>query len=156
MITQVSKSCGSLYSIRTVVPPKILRQVYISLVQPYLTYCIPLWGASFNNAMMQKLFILQKKCIRIASKKTVKINYMFQHTKPLFFRLRLLTLSNIFSYFTGCFAMRVLTSQVPVTIFNRFKISDRTSRLILPKFTLSKIKDNNFVFNTFNTTLYNN
>ena len=43
--------------------------------------------------------------------------------------------------------MRLLTSQVPVTIFNRFTISDRTDRLILPKFTLSKVKDNNFVFN---------
>ena len=72
---------------------------------------------------------------------------MFQHTKPIFFRLRLLTLSNLFHYFTGCFAMRVLTSKVPVTIFNRFKISDRTERLIFPKFTLSKVKDNNFVFN---------
>ncbi len=96
VITQVSKSCGSLYSLRKVVPPKILRQAYISLVQPYLSYCLPLWGAVFNSFMMQKLFILQKKCIRIAGRKTAKIDNTFQHTKPIFFRLRLLALSNLF------------------------------------------------------------
>ena len=61
VITQVSKSCGSLYSISSIVPAKVLRQVYISLVQPYLMYCIPLWGAVFHHPLLQKLFVLQKK-----------------------------------------------------------------------------------------------
>ena len=56
VITQVSKSCGSLYSISSIVPAKVLRQVYISLVQPYLMYCIPLWGAVFHHVFAEKMY----------------------------------------------------------------------------------------------------
>ena len=147
VISQVSKSCGSLYSIRLHVPTKILRQVYLSLIQPYLTYCIPLWGANFHSASMQKLFVLQKKCIRIVSGKTIKINAMFQHTKPLFFRLKLLTISNLYIYFCGCMSMRILSQETPRNIFSLFNVSERSYRLIYPKFHSSKIKDSSFIFN---------
>ena len=147
MISQVSKSCGSLYSIRLHVPMKILRQVYMSLIQPYLTYCIPLWGANFCNSRMQKLFVLQKKCIRIVSNKTKKVNDIFPHTKPLFFRLKLLTIFNLYSYFCGCVSMRILCHQTPINIFKSFNVSVKSYRLIYPKFQNSKIKNSSFVFN---------
>ena len=132
VITQVSKSCGSLYSISSIVPAKVLRQVYISLVQPYLMYCIPLWGAVFHHPLLQKLFVLQKKCIRIVSRKTMKIDHKFQHTKPMFFRLKLLTLFNLFTYFTGCIAMGLLKERIPVDVYHRFSISSRSCRLLYP------------------------
>ena len=147
VVTQVSKSCGTLQSVSSIVPAKVLRQVYISLVQPYLMYCIPLWGAVFHNHMMQKLFVLQKKCIRIVCRKTQKIDLKFQNTKPMFFRLKLMTIFNLFTYFTGCIAMRLLNEQIPIDIYNRFNISSRSSRLLYPKFLLSKIKSNSFVLN---------
>ena len=147
VISQVSKSCGSLYSIRLHVPTKILRQVYISLIQPYLTYCIPLWGANCYSGSMQKLFVLQKKCIRIVSNKTKKVNGTFQHTKPLFFRLKLLTIFNLYYYFCGSISMRILTSKTPRNIFESFHVSERSYRLLYPKFQSSKIKDSSFIFN---------
>ena len=117
VINQVSKSCGSLDSICLRVPLKVLRQVYLSLVQPYLTYCIPLWGSNFNCKLLQELFILQKKCVRIVSGKTEKIDGKFQHTKPLFLRLKLLSVnSNLFFYFCGCIAMRILNEAIPVLL----------------------------------------
>ncbi len=61
VISQVSKSCGTIYSVRKYLPDKILRKVYMALLQPYLMYCIPLWGSLFYSEPMQKLFILQKK-----------------------------------------------------------------------------------------------
>ena len=146
--SQVAKSCGSLYSIRLHVPPKILRQVYISLVQPYLNYCIPLWGANFYSDSLTKLFILQKKCIRIVARKTEKIDNMFQHTKPIFFKLKLLSISSLYYYSTASFATRILTTEIPRSIFNLFTVSERTNRLILSKFNRSSIKTNSFIFNS--------
>ena len=40
VLMQVSKSCWTLYIVRLQVPRKILKQVYMALVQPYLNYCI--------------------------------------------------------------------------------------------------------------------
>ena len=53
VINQVSKSCGSMYSIREHVPSKVLRQVYLSLVQPYITYCLPLWGQNSSSCVLR-------------------------------------------------------------------------------------------------------
>ena len=72
-IKQVSKSCGSLYSIKKHVPCKVLRQVYLSLIQPYLTYCIQLWGQGSSSAL-NRLFVLQKKCIPIVCGSSEKVN----------------------------------------------------------------------------------
>ena len=43
--------------------------------------------------------------------------------------------------------MRILTNNVPKSLFKLFEVSERSGRLILPKFSLSKVKDNSFVFN---------
>ena len=67
----------------------------MALVQPYLNYCISLWGYSTTSSSMKSLFILQKKCIRIVTGKTSKENGMFKHTKPLFQSLNILTVFNL-------------------------------------------------------------
>ena len=43
--------------------------------------------------------------------------------------------------------MRVLDNKVPHNLFNLFNISERSGRLLLPKFSLSKARDNSFIFN---------
>ena len=146
-IKQVSKSCGSLYSIKKHVPCKVLRQVYLSLIQPYITYCIPLWGQNISSSALNRLFVLQKKCIRIVCGSSEKVNGSFQHTKPMFFKLKLLTVFNLYNYFCGCFAMSILKNESPSQIFKLFNVSERSGRLLLPKFVSSKIMYNNFIYN---------
>jgi hypothetical protein len=103
---------------------------------------------------MQALFVLQKKCIRLAGRKTEKIDERFQHTKPIFFRYKILTIVNLYRYFTCTVAVRILTNNVPKSLFKLFEVSERSGRLILPKFSLSKVKDNSFVFNASNILKY--
>ena len=43
--------------------------------------------------------------------------------------------------------MGILKSQSPVQIFKLFHVSERSSRLLLPKFVKSKIMYNNFIYN---------
>ena len=148
VLSQVSKSCGIMYQVRNFVPSKILRKIYLALIQPYLVYCAPLWGASKNSLDIQKLFILQKKCIRIVSNKTVKQNNMFEHTKPLFFRLQILNIFNIYTYMTACEAMKIVVSAIPKSIKDKFTFSERSDRIILPKFNLVSTMKRSFVYNS--------
>ncbi len=148
VITQVSKSCGTLYSVRKCVPNKILKKVYMALVQPYLMYCIPLWGSLHKSNLMQKLFILQKKCIRIISKKTEKIDGMLQHTKPIFQRLKILNVFNIYNYMTACEAMKIIKTKIPSTLYSLFTRSSRSNRFIFPLFNLTSIMNKSFVYNS--------
>ena len=96
---------------------------------------------------MNKLFTLQKKCIRIVSCKTTKINYQFQHTKPMFANLKVLTVFNLFTYFTAVESMKVLRSDAPKAIVKNFTISTITSRLIFPKCKLEATKSRSFIYN---------
>ena len=73
----VSQAIGALYSIRHNVPLKILRTVYFSLVQPYFIYAMPIWATNHNSIEFQMLFKLQKKAIRIISKKLQKLTEFF-------------------------------------------------------------------------------
>ena len=55
--------------------------LYFSLIHPYLTYGIILWGSA-QMSHLQKLVVLQKKAIRAVTKS----NYN-EHTGPLFKQL---------------------------------------------------------------------
>jgi hypothetical protein len=68
----VSKSCGTLFRVRLQVPRKILKQVYMALVQPYLNYCISLWGFSTSSCVMSKIFVLQKSASVLFQEKLLK------------------------------------------------------------------------------------
>ena len=85
---------------------------------------------------------------RIVGRKTKKIGNIFQHTKPIFFKLKVLTVSNLYYYSTANSAARILCTEIPKLIYNLFEVSDRTHRLILPKFNRSSVKTNSFIFNS--------
>ena len=144
---QVSKSCGTLYRVRLQVPRKILKLIYMALVQPYLNYCISLWGHSTTSRSMNDLFILQKKCIRIVTGKTAKENGMFKHTKPLFKSLKILTIFNLYVYFTASELMKITTSNSPKPLRELFTISAHSGRFICPKFNLEYFKSKSFTYN---------
>jgi hypothetical protein len=44
--------------------------------------------------------------------------------------------------------MRLVEGKLPTNSYNRFTLSDRSNKILYPKFFMSKIKNNNFVFNT--------
>ena len=147
VISQVAKSCGTMYRVRLHVPRKILKMIYNALTQPYLIYCVSIWGSSLNSARMSKLFKLQKKCVRIVVGKTEKVNGIFQHTKPIFTSLRILTIFNLYTYFTAVEGMKILKTSSSRFLIDNFRISERSNLLIYPKFNFESFKAKSFTFN---------
>lgn len=84
--TKISKYCGIFNKLKRYLPPNILRTLYCSLVCSLLNYGILVWG--FVSNRLEKL---QKKIIRIISNS--KFN---AHTEPLFKRLNLLKVKDLF------------------------------------------------------------
>ena len=66
--------------------------LYFSLIYPYLVYCISVWGSTYSSNL-NRIFILQKKCIRIISKSSYDA-----HTEPLFKALRILKFADIYKF----------------------------------------------------------
>ena len=60
--------------IKKIIPPSQYMKIYHSLFESHLTYGISCWGGSYKSKL-QKIFCLQKRCIRILFGRT----YSFDH-----------------------------------------------------------------------------
>ncbi len=82
---KVSKTIGVMNRLKNVLPTKVLRMIYTSLILPRFYYCNLAWGKKPG-----RLEQLQKKAIRIANAE--KYN---AHTEPILKRTKMLKLQDI-------------------------------------------------------------
>ena len=87
---KLSKFSGIFAKLKSYIPEVVLKQLYCTLALPHIRYCMTAWGSASNTAL-QKLAIQQKILIRIIN------NVPFRtHTSPLFKKLYLLKLDDLF------------------------------------------------------------
>ena len=105
--SKVAKAVGILYKIQNCVPNHTLLRLYYSLIYPYLTYCIMIWGGS-NHCHLNQLILLQKRAVRVVS----GAGYL-EHTGPLFRRLNLLKIKDIYFFTLAIQMYKFVSSGVP-------------------------------------------
>ena len=89
---KISKTVGLLNRLKHCLPDKVLLSLYDSLITPYLTYCIEVWGSA-STCYIDKIVKIQKSAIRSVN------NLSFNsHTSPYFGRLNILKFSQLFEY----------------------------------------------------------
>ena len=76
----VSKSVGILLKARTYLSRKCLLDLYHAFADPYLIYCVELWGHS-TDSILRPLFLVQKKIVRI-----ITFSVFLAHTRPIFLK----------------------------------------------------------------------
>ena len=104
---KVCKTIGILKCVRHKLPSQIMRSLYFSLVNPYYEYGNIVWAVN-NSVSLQKLFITQKKAIRIISNAKWR-----EHTHPIFRSLHILKIDEIHKLQVACFMFRVCKGFVP-------------------------------------------
>ena len=87
--SKITKTLAILRLLKYTFPKHILKTLFMSLIQPYLNYCNIIWGSA-DKTIIEPLFILQKKAIRIVN----RVHYL-EHTKPLFETMKILTVHQI-------------------------------------------------------------
>ena len=89
---KVSKSLAILRLVKSIFPKKILKMIYMSLFYTYLSYCNLIWGSAAQT-VIEPLFLLQKKAVRV-----ITHSKYLEHTGPLFDKLKLLTVYQVYEY----------------------------------------------------------
>ena len=84
--TKISKVIGILYRLKNIFPKDTLKTLYTSLIASYLNYGLLLWGVESH-----KVEIMQKKAIRLVTNSSY-----FAHTTPLFIKLNVLKVQDMF------------------------------------------------------------
>ena len=121
---KISRSLGILYKCKKYFKDDILLTLYNSFVYPYFTYCITIWGSTYQS-YLDPLVKLQKRAIRVVAGVD-----RLAHTDPLFTKLKLLRLDKIYLYHLQLFMFRFHHLQLPA-IFIHFYTRNRdiTSRV---------------------------
>lgn len=94
---KLMKSYGIIRMISSLVNRSCLLTLYYSLIYPYLSYCNIIWASIFPTSL-HKLFLLQKKFIRLATTSTQS-----EPSAPLFMQLKILSIFDINVYQTCIF-----------------------------------------------------
>ena len=114
---KVSRGIGILYKCRLYVKEETMRTLYNSFIYPHFTYCIEVWGNIFETHLDQ-LVKIQKRAIR-----TIVGAKRFDHTQPIFKKLNILNLSEIYLYFVQLFMYKYHHRILP-NVFDDFFVSN--------------------------------
>ena len=133
---KLSKNVGIIYRLKTCIPQKVLIQLYYSLVYPYLSYCVNIWGSTYD-AHVKPIEILQKKIVRLITNSSY-----YAHTTPLFRELNILKLCDIYKFHAALFMFDKIHSSTTVprhSYSTRFNSDTRSAfhRLTVTQHSLS-------------------
>ena len=121
--TKISRTIGMLYKIRHFVDIKLLKTLYYSLVYSHLTYAIEVWGTA-DDTYLNRLYILQKRIVRIITFTDKRqVDYTFLPTEPLFFKMKIHKIHDIFKLKLSKFVFNCLNYVNPINFHHWFKLT---------------------------------
>ena len=124
---KLSRGIGIIAKLRCCMESKLLKNIYYSLVYSHLTYGIQVWGSACST-LTEKLLILQKKAVRILSGCQYFQIYgapagPLPASEPLFRKLEILKLDDIFKLHIAKFIFSCLARKTPNLFFDWFTIN---------------------------------
>ena len=142
---------ATLNRIRDSVPKELHCDLYHTLFESHLTYCISVWGDA-SSSTTRPIFTSQKHCIRILfGDKNAYLEkfrtcartrpYLHQaltdkffqkeHTKPLFKNHDIMAFKNLYTYHTFMEALKILKLRVPLSLHDSFNKSVRKETTLI-------------------------
>ena len=88
----MAKITGILYKSRHRLNRIALRMLYNTLVLPYITYCLIIWGKTYNKHI-KRVQVAQNKLLRLITFSDYRASAL-----PLFIKLKLMTVEQLYKY----------------------------------------------------------
>ena len=110
---KIPKVLGIMSKARKVFKETTLQTLYNSLIYPYLSYCVEVWGTA-DETKISSLVKVQKKALRMIVSAPYKAP-----SKPIFDKLNILDMNSIYFYSTALFMFKYEHSILP-EVFNIF------------------------------------
>ena len=133
--SKISRALGILFKAKKVFDENTIKTLYNSLIYPYLSYCVEVWGSA-TESCVSSLVKLQKRAVRIIVSASYKA-----HTGPIFQKLNLLNINKIYLYNVALFMFKFENGFLPNIFDNLFcqnitksnYFTRQRNRLIIPK-----------------------
>ena len=123
--SKISKSIGLLYKIRPFVDTKLMKTLYYSIVYSHLIYAIEVWGSA-DDTHLNKLLILQKRIVRLITFSDKRLlDYSFLPSDPLFFKLEIHKIHDIFKIMVVKFIFKCLNETNPINFHSWYVLTSQ-------------------------------
>ena len=145
---------ATLNKIRDSVPAELHSDLYHTLFESHLTYCISVWGGA-PGCITDRIFTSQKHCMRILfgdkqefldryktcartrplTKQTLSTDFFEkEHTKPLFTKHNIMAFKNLYTYHTFMEVFKILKLRTPLSLSDYFTKSSRKETTLITAF----------------------
>jgi len=116
LISKISKGIYLLNSVKKFLPSHALCKLYYSMIYSYMNYGMLIWGSNLKQAQKNRLFKLQKKCVRIIGKA-----YYNDPSSALFKKFKILKLEDIIDLEILKFVFKYIDSTLPNSLMETYK-----------------------------------
>ena len=142
---KLASTIGSLWDMRNIINSNLRISVYNALVNSHLSYAISVWGNGANVIKLKPLFVLQKKCLRNLFKIRRESKLIRGHTKSTFNENKILTVHNLYTYFTLTSVASLHLRKNPIYLYDLLKIEESKHRMFIPLLSTNHYQ-NNFLY----------
>jgi len=105
--------------VRHLLPQKLTKTLYHTLVEPYLSYCCLVWAGMEKTGVLDRVHKLQKKYCRI-----ITFSCFTAHSSPLFKSLEIMSIYLIYKIQLAIYMFKQMNNMLPgVNPFNFSKLS---------------------------------
>ena len=87
---KISRSAGILYKLKDLLPIQSRIDYYYCFVYPYISYCVMIWGGTFN-AHLNEIIVKQKKILRLIARAPYN-----SPSTPLFYKFKILKFEDLY------------------------------------------------------------
>ena len=150
---KLNHATSTLCRLRCSLPEFLHRQLYYTLFESHLSYCISAWGGAAKNRLCS-IFTAQKYCLRVlfgdraayldkfktcvrtrpfTDQKLDSKFYKKEHTKPLFKDNEILTVQNLYTYHSFIELFKIMKFSTPMSMYEEYSRSSRKPMLIINK-----------------------
>ena len=113
--SKISKSIGVIYKARHIVDDSVVTNLYRILIEPYISYCCLIWGGTQKTCGLEKIFILQKRIVRLIAFQKYRVS------SRKFFRLyNILNVYELYECQVLIFMFKYYNNLLPLTFSNYF------------------------------------
>ena len=111
---KISKTIGIISRLRYVLPTSILLHIYRSLIHPYVSYGLSVWGQT-SKSNLEKILILQKRALRL-----IYFRNNREHAIPLFVCSNILPVDMLYFKSIASLMHDINNQSAPLNLINLF------------------------------------
>ena len=120
ILLKTSRNVGLIWRLRNSLHKENLITLYNSLVLPYLNYCNTVWATNAKQSELERVFKIQKKCLRIATH-----SHYLAPSAPLFSDQSLLNIFDINKLELATFMFKFKNDVLPESFNNLFRLNSQ-------------------------------